>query len=777
MNKDLLEDLITAPSGATGIRVMPGSIPNPAEFAARTVTNRSEAALMLQGHDIKMVVGKGKDDPFFQLNPPLSFQYMTEADIDPKTGRPRVMKQKGKPPKIVASRIARFTFRRTSVFAATSKMSAASWSVPAGPPAISGSCPAAEIFKSKRQYEIALGQGEVEQRPANKKDWICSYCITGDARVPVMGKGLLRLDEIVRRVGDGEKLEVLSDSGWTRVTNAWDRGPKETVHVQCTGGQQIRATPDHKILTTEGWVEASNLETGDRIVVSPPETGVGAWPSERDIPPIHVSGEEISRGSRKPDLPEKFDRKIGLFLGYMAGNGAVSWNEKYPNISLVVDSQDRCDLEELVCGVNQWIGSDAVVSEGSGISGEFKTGQSYKASERSRASIAWRKLCLGRLLDALKLDWRSPKEERRVPETIWDAPKEGVSGFLSGIFSTDGSVLQKHDADGSVVITLAAVSKRFLQDIQVLLLNFGIHSSICAYRKSNEERIAVGYKPLYKLDISSKEGVLEFRESIGLFCKRKAELLSKANTTYKKPWSSRRYAVVESVLMNHDEEVVYDIEVEHDSHRFVANGLVVSNCYAGKSNYMHRTSQYSQTIRWVWLRGMAQAHGIEHVADLMADALIAHLGNKKKREALGESTDFFRIHDSGDFTLSPDTYTMWSLIASHPKLRHIKFWAPTRNWVFPKFVELVRRSPPPENLAVRPSALHFGDLAPEIEGFDAGSTAHPSGSDPVQEGIAQWSCPAYEHNGRCAGAGGPKGEKDCRACWTYKDTGVSYRGH
>lgn len=201
-------------------------------------------------------------------------------------------------------------------------------------------------------------------------------------------------------------------------------------------------------------------------------------------------------------------------------------------------------------------------------------------------------------------------------------------------------------------------------------------------------------------------------------------------------------------------------------------------CYAGKSNYMHRTSQYTQTARWIWLNGILEAHQIDGAAHIVAGALAAHLGNAKVRESMKESSDFFRIHDSGD--LVPETYLMWRLIAVDPRVAHVKFWCPTRAWVFPVFNQTVRANPPPDNFVLRPSALHFGDKAPMLTewGYAAGSTAHPKIMDPVEAGTADWNCPAYNHDGKsCAGGGGPKGEKDCRFCWTYKDQSVSYKAH
>jgi hypothetical protein len=235
---------------------------------------------------------------------------------------------------------------------------------------------------------------------------------------------------------------------------------------------------------------------------------------------------------------------------------------------------------------------------------------------------------------------------------------------------------------------------------------------------------------------------------------------------------------------------------EFDRGAPIAKHWICAYCYAGKSNYMHRTSQYSQTARNIWLLGSLEHRGIEETARIMADALAAHLANEKVRAKLGEATDYFRIHDSGDFT--PDSYEMWTLICIDKRLKDVHFWVPTRMWVYPAFNELVRRNPAPRNMTMRPSALHFNNPAPRLIGYAPGSTAHmdldvmvpgkrpgtmKKGrkiADAIQMGIASWECPAYKNDAHsCAGAGGPKGEKDCRFCWNYRgpqDT-VSYRAH
>src|SRR5260370_42543593 len=44
-------------------------------------------------------------------------------------------------------------------------------------------------------------------------------------------------------------------------------GVKPTVRVTLTNGQQIRVTPDHRIMTENGWKEAGALTRDDRVLI------------------------------------------------------------------------------------------------------------------------------------------------------------------------------------------------------------------------------------------------------------------------------------------------------------------------------------------------------------------------------------------------------------------------------------------------------------------------------------------------------------------------------
>ena len=170
---------------------------------------------------------------------------------------------------------------------------------------------------------------------------------------------------------------------------------------------------------------------------------------------------------------------------------------------------------------------------------------------------------------------------------------------------------------------------------------------------------------------------------------------------------------------------------------------------------------------------------------------------------------FFRIHDSGDF-YNDAYFKAWLEVCR--RLPHIRFWAPTRMWAIKKGLLDSSVAKIPKNLALRPSTLHFRDVAPtkrylrELglrtfrKGRGGGYSA-ASGSSPKVPTERDWECPAYFHytlgggaitrikpthrygiGGTCASAKGLRGENGCRVCWNgkegeYNDITVFYHEH
>ena len=150
--------------------------------------------------------------------------------------------------------------------------------------------------------------------------------------------------------------------------------------------------------------------------------------------------------------------------------------------------------------------------------------------------------------------------------------------------------------------------------------------------------------------------------------------------------------------------------------------------------------------------------------------------NQELRSEYEEDFNYFRIHDSGDFYSLEYLWAWLEVVARLPKIR---FWAPTRNWASPAFLRIMQKRT--KNFAIKPSALFFGDAAPELPAMPRGSTANPL----PEKAAEHWNCPAaLNDRGSCIGgltlAGEindmkkfnwflgrlPKWESSCRVCWS-----------
>lgn len=80
------------------------------------------------------------------------------------------------------------------------------------------------------------------------------HCLHGDTQV-VTRRGLIPIRDLVGTSG-----EILSHEGWRPYFDCWmTRKNAETVKVRFDDGTEVVCTPDHRFLTPDGWVEASDL--------------------------------------------------------------------------------------------------------------------------------------------------------------------------------------------------------------------------------------------------------------------------------------------------------------------------------------------------------------------------------------------------------------------------------------------------------------------------------------------------------------------------------------
>jgi ribonucleoside-diphosphate reductase alpha chain len=183
---------------------------------------------------------------------------------------------------------------------------------------------------------------------------------------------------------------------------------------------------------------------------------------------------------------------------------------------------------------------------------------------------------------------RDLSADKRVPGSVFHAPPEVQTSFLSGLFAADGCVA-RCEGNATRYVGLGSASELLLKDVQRLLLGFGIRSRVYANGSANratfeytrKDGTARTYKskPAFDLRISGTD-LDAFAKRIGFAAAGKQAKLDELLG------STTRYATkpgVTLVAREYDgQETVYNL-TEPSNHSYIVDGIVVANC----SEYLH----------------------------------------------------------------------------------------------------------------------------------------------------------------------------------------------
>lgn len=143
------------------------------------------------------------------------------------------------------------------------------------------------------------------------------FCVGEDTRIILPSGQTKEIKNI--NVGD----EVISRFGEkTTVTNKWDSGMKPMKRMKLwLSNESIEVSPDHKVMTIDGWKQAKDLTTQDYVEWS--YTRTSEIVRQISIPRIK-NCVHLKNDINGLILPTDF--KLGYFLGYYLAEGHISKN-------------------------------------------------------------------------------------------------------------------------------------------------------------------------------------------------------------------------------------------------------------------------------------------------------------------------------------------------------------------------------------------------------------------------------------------------------------------
>ncbi|HEX9036528.1 MAG TPA: ribonucleotide reductase N-terminal alpha domain-containing protein [Ktedonobacterales bacterium] len=411
-------------------------------------------------------------------------------------------------------------------------------------------------------------------------------CLIGETRLAT-SRGLIRMDTLH---ASGEDLVVMTDArSWSEAAVSIVNGAAQTITtgiipqiaapVFKTGEQvpvrklitshgiEITATANHRFLTTEGYKRLDQLEYGDTLLLQSDE---GAWSTERALPEVvyGVRSEsrlraKIARGEAQP--PTEWSAELSEILGYALGDGHTRRGDTSDILGFAVATADTGITAALTERINRWFGLSGNLTE--------RQGHTQLTFAGSPATFF---MALG------VMPVRA--SEKRVPESVFMAPRDAVIGFLRGLFSADGSVQIGSVEKGTCSVRLATSSKQLAQDVQQLLLNLGIVSAIRLRREAgiaflpDARREMAEYATLAQYEvIIDKANRDRFAEVVGFMQPEKQSKLVAWITSKKRVSNSEAFTTKVALIEDAGLADVYDTTVA-DVHSMVANGIALHNC-------------------------------------------------------------------------------------------------------------------------------------------------------------------------------------------------------
>ncbi|HTK11522.1 MAG TPA: LAGLIDADG family homing endonuclease [Ktedonobacteraceae bacterium] len=387
-------------------------------------------------------------------------------------------------------------------------------------------------------------------------------CVTGDTLI-YTDNGLIPAKELAERelpitvVSPDVKVEEMALAGHAKseinikaaptsslrqASNVFPTGIKPVYQLQTKEGYTVRLTRDHKVLTNKGWKEAGKLVTDDKIVMLASEGGFG------------------KSGSAE----------LGQVLGWLIGDGYIN-TRRQGSVVLSFFGSEQAIAPQFAEAVNRLV----VTPEANQRLREYPVG-SIEITARNETRVE-----STRLLQLIDPELRENKLQ--VPSSVLQGSREMQQGFLSALFTADGSV--QGTQQKGVSVRLTSISQSLLEGVQRLLLNFGIASCIFKDRRVAQARnLPDGKGGMASYDcqayhelIISNSSLSIFAKQIGFLTVEKQQKLEETLQNYVRgPYRESFLATFEQLVPD-GEETVYDL-TEPVAHQFVGNGLTLHNC-------------------------------------------------------------------------------------------------------------------------------------------------------------------------------------------------------
>lgn len=344
---------------------------------------------------------------------------------------------------------------------------------------------------------------------------------------------------------------VLTHLGnWKRVVNVWSRqttGDLYYLSVSNRWSYGLNITGNHPVLTNQGWVKVEDLDPNTHQICVEPITDVFRKRSKRKTFDFKIGSQRYnagrsqlvnSGGFKVKEVPNVYlNNEVAWWLGLWFAEGHTSDNGTI-GISMGWDEEHHLD---------EWL---RIAEKYFGLKGTKNIYLNPRGHQHAQARI--HNKYLSQFFDK---EFGKGCKNKTIPAWFFEQPDDTLRSFADGFIIGDGSVGEGIKSIDSPTVSVGIANERLSYQLWYLFTLLGRFPSL-------GRNIA----PYHKLNNNGED--LNYSDH-GCFW------------TYlpKKVRSGRGLSRSFTVKKQERETTVWDIEVE-DDHSFIAQGVVVHNCYS-----------------------------------------------------------------------------------------------------------------------------------------------------------------------------------------------------
>lgn len=316
------------------------------------------------------------------------------------------------------------------------------------------------------------------------------------------------------QVGD----RVITHQGCSAaITDVHIQGELPTLCIKTHHGRELYVHDTHPMWTPEGWVAAGDLSVKQSLgVVLQPAVQTDGRTRWRDLYPETVV-----------DVP--LDAACEL-MGYVVGDGSLACGKR---VGLTMHPQERAQVEHVrslaeQCGwrLNKWTARFAH----SIVHGDTKVVGQGPAQWFREAGL------LG-----------TDSYTKHVPEWLFRAPRSAIIGFLSGLFTTDGSIAGRGYGRDDRCLGFASVSRDLMVGTQSLLLRIGVVSRLRTRVRKVKTAAQGNTYTSYVLEITDASNCARLMAALYVPHSKRARFQPTFQTDFEHQWAADRILSIERV--------------------------------------------------------------------------------------------------------------------------------------------------------------------------------------------------------------------------------------